>query len=100
MGNEAAGQRSTVRLRVKFTLTQTLSRQGRGFYTELSGDSRLVKRAGAGASQYAPVAARLASAAYPPAMLYHMDMELIYFGGRDLLLKQAMRLLYRHLGIN
>jgi len=66
----------------------------------LTNQAKLAKRAGADASQYAPVAARLAGVAYPPAMFYHMDMELIYLGGRSLLLKQAMYLLYGHSGIN
>ncbi len=39
---------------------------------------KLVKRAGASAPQYAHIAARLLGAAYPSAMLYHVDVELIY----------------------
>jgi hypothetical protein len=62
-----------VRVKGEFTLTQTLSLRGRGYYNK-----RLVKRAGANASQYAFIAARLPGVAYPPAVLYHMDMELIY----------------------
>jgi len=46
------------------------------------------------------MAARLPGVAYPPAVLYHIDVELIYFGRRNLLLKQAMCLLYRYLGID
>jgi hypothetical protein len=52
--------------------------EGEGFIRFDAEDYKLVKRAGANASQYASVAAGLASVAYPPAMLYHMDMELVY----------------------
>ena len=36
----------------------------------------------------------------PPAVLYHVEMKLINLGWRDLLLQQAMCLLYRNLGVN
>jgi hypothetical protein len=100
MGDEAARPRARVLLRVKFTLTQTLSHRGRGLIRNYARDYKLAKRAGADASQYALIAARLPSAAYLPAMLYHMNMKLIYLERRDLLLQQARCLLYRCLGIN
>ena len=49
-------------------------------------------------TQYAAVAAGLAGVAYPSAMLYHMDVELIYLGRWDLFLEQARCLLYGHPG--
>ena len=100
MGDEAVRQGLREHLRVKLTLTQTLSLRGRGFIRNCAEGYKLAKRAGADASQYAPVAAGLPGVAYPPAMLYHMDMELIYLGGQNLLLKQAMCLLCGHPGIN
>ncbi len=36
----------------------------------------------------------------PPAVLYDMNVELIYPGGRDLLLQQARCFIYGYIGVN
>ena len=63
-------------------------------------EAELAERARTDPFQYARAAGRLASVADPPAMLYHMDVELIYLGGPNLLSQQAGCLIYGYLGVN